>query len=106
MTRNALHGWMKDNLHGWMKDNGMPCRSPDDAELAIDWAFGTVTVEEYVFDDDGRVVIHAGQAMTQLVVYPLLVPPPEGLIDAYRRTVGELRRERDAAVLEPDGRLL
>jgi hypothetical protein len=81
----------------WMEANELPRGIPDDAYLAVDETAGTITVEVFARDPDGRKMIHARRLMTELQTFPLKVPPPPGLLDAYQHTVAAVRRERDAA---------
>lgn len=82
----------------WMQANGLPSDIPDDAYLAVDEVAGTITVEVFVRDSEGRMLLHARKhRLTAIKTFPLTVSPPPGLIDAYQRTVTALRRERDAA---------
>lgn len=81
----------------WMKANGLPSKIPDDAELDVDETAGTITVEVWATDDEGRVLMAARRGMTRIEVFPLLVPPPAGLLSAYQHTMAKLRRERNAA---------
>jgi hypothetical protein len=82
----------------WFKANDLPPRIPDDAELHVDEKAGTITVEVIAEDADGRMLMHANVgAMTKLATFPLKVPPPPGLVDAYQRTVDRVRWERSAA---------
>lgn len=81
----------------WMQANDLPVGIPDDAHLAVDEEAGTITVEVFALDDEGRKMLHARKhLMTTMATYPLKVPPPPGLLDAYRHTVQRLRRQRDA----------
>jgi hypothetical protein len=82
----------------WMEVNGLPSGIPDAAELAVDEKAGTITVEVFATDPHGKIMLHAGVGvMTRLETYPLRVPPPPGLLEAYQRTIDQVRRERDAA---------
>jgi hypothetical protein len=82
----------------WMEANGLPPGIPDVAELAVDEKTGTITVEVFATDPHGKIMLHAGLGvMTRLETYPLRVPPPPGLLEAYQRTIDQVRRERDAA---------
>lgn len=82
----------------WFKANDLPSGIPDDAELHVDEEAGTITVEVIAEDGDGRMLMHANVgAMTKLATFPLKVPPPPGLLDAYQRTVDRVRWERSAA---------
>jgi hypothetical protein len=80
----------------WMKANDLP-HGPDDASLHVDEQAGTITVEVFATDADSRTMLHAGRVMTTLATFPLKVPPPPGLIEAYQHTVARLRQERNAA---------
>jgi hypothetical protein len=82
----------------WMEANGLPTGIPDAAELVVDEQAGTITVEMFATDPNGRIMLHAGiGVMTRLETFPLKVPPPPGLLEAYQRTIDRVRRERDAA---------
>lgn len=82
----------------WFKANDLPRGIPDDAELYVDETAGTITVEVFADAPDGRWMIHASVGiMTRLATFPLKVPPPPGLLDAYQRTVDKVRWERSAA---------
>ncbi len=80
----------------WMRANDLP-NVPDDAELHVDEQAGTITVEVFATDADGRTMIHAGWVMTTMATFPLKVPPRPGLVEAYQHTVAKLRRQRNAA---------
>jgi len=77
-----------------MRVNDLPEGIPDDAELHVDVHAGTITVEVFATDADGRPMIHARRQMTRVETFPLKAPPPPGLLDAYEYTVARLRRER------------
>ncbi|MCW6003875.1 hypothetical protein K1W54_04660 [Micromonospora sp. CPCC 205371] len=82
----------------WFKANDLPSGIPDDAELHVDEEAGTITVEVFAEDSEGRRMFHASVGlMTRLATFPLKVAPPPGLVDAYQRTVDRVRWERDAA---------
>lgn len=82
----------------WFKANDLPPAIPVDAEVHVDPDAGTITVEVFATDEQGRTLFHSSAGMmTRLETFPLKVPPPPGLLDAYQHTVRRLRRERDAA---------
>lgn len=79
----------------WMRANDLPNDIPDDADLHVDETAGTITVEVTARDGDGAVMTHARKhIMTRVATFPLKVPPPPGLLDAYHHTVAKIRRER------------
>lgn len=92
-----MTGVAKNPPWEWYQANDLPKYIPDDAELHVDEAAGTITVETNAVDAEGRLMIHAGHVMTTMATFPLKVPPAPGLLDAYQHTVRRLRRERDAA---------
>lgn len=82
----------------WMKANNLPDRIPDDAYLAVDEDAGTITVEVWALNDAGQIMFHGHDgAMTTMATFPLKVPPPPGLLDAYQHSLRRIRRQRDAA---------
>jgi hypothetical protein len=82
----------------WFNANDLPNRIPVDAELHVDQDAGTITVEVFAVDEQGRTVFHGNVGMmTRVETFLLKVPPPAGLLEAYQQTVRRLRREQDAA---------
>lgn len=82
----------------WFRANDLPKNIPDAEYLHVDEAAQTITVELLALDAEGRQMLHARRhVMTTMATFPLKVPPPPGLIDAYQHTLRRLRRERDAA---------
>lgn len=86
----------------WFAANNIDYRStPAEAGLIVDEATATITVEQFYRNPAGRPAVHAGHVMSTTVTVPLLVAPPDGLLDAYRHTVIQVRRDRllkDAAM--------
>jgi hypothetical protein len=80
----------------WMQANGLPSTIPDDAHIDVDEQAGTITVEVWALTAEGGLQLHAGRALTTVATFPLVVPPPPGLMDAYRHTVARIRAERNA----------
>jgi hypothetical protein len=93
-----MTGIVKNALWEWFKANDLPARIPVDAELHVNQDAGTITVEVVATDEHDRTLIHSSAGvMTRLETFPLKVPPPPGLLEAYRHTVRRIRREQDAA---------
>jgi hypothetical protein len=88
----------KNPQREWFKANDISARVPLDAELHVDTEANTITVEVVATDEQGRMLLHGSAGvMTRMETFPLKVPPPAGLLEAYQHTVRHLRRERDAA---------
>jgi hypothetical protein len=82
----------------WMRANDIPDGIPDDAELHVDEDAGRIVVEVLATDDDGNHQIHARCGLlTRLETFPLKVPPPAQLLDAYQHTMRKVRADRSAA---------
>jgi len=93
-----MTGIAKNAPWAWFKANDLPNRIPAGAELHVDEAAGTITVEVLATDEQGRILHHSDAGlMTRLETFPLKVAAPPGLLEAYQQTVRRLRRERDAA---------
>jgi hypothetical protein len=93
-----MTGVAKNAPWEWFKANDLPSRIPVDAELHVDQDAGTITVEVFAIDEQGRTMLHSSAGlMTRLETYPLKVPAPPGLLEAYQHTVRRLRRGQDAA---------
>lgn len=92
-----MTGIAENAPYKWMQANDIPEGIPRDADLYVDEQSNSIVVEVFATDADGRTMTHGQIVMTTLARFPLKVPPPPGMLAAYRHTVRRLRASSDAA---------
>jgi hypothetical protein len=99
-SRLSEHSWVWD----WAKANGVPDTTP--AWFDVEVIGDRIRVETWVLNETGGVIFGARNpvvGLTHMIELPLLVAPPEGMIEAYQRSRTEqLVRETlgDARLVE------
>lgn len=84
-------------LVAWMVENKVPDNWADDALVIVDEACKEIQVEMFMRHPDGTPMLHGGgHTFTEMCTFPMLTPPPPGLLDAYERLRTSLREERSA----------
>lgn len=83
-------------LVAWMVENKVPDDWADDALIRVDEVCGLIEVEMFMRHPDGGTMLHGSHILTEMRTFPMLTPPPPGLLDAYERLRASLREERSA----------
>lgn len=85
-----------DTISEWLRANGLdPNRVPQDAEIYVDHAGGTITAEQYLTDEQGRLVVRGDSIVRTVITVPLKTMPAPDLIAGLHRYNIEERIRRD-----------
>lgn len=82
----------------WTRQNAITDDYYPDAPITVDTTDNTITIETFMRSPDGDIMLHgSGYMFTELRTYPMLVPPPPGLLEAYERLRQSISEENGAA---------